>query len=568
MIRQARFQTDLSYKPEKIASYMAALDMIFHISSFAKVLIASEPLEIIGSENDRSALVELKCVVSSMINGSSSEVVRLQQFFNKLSVCSFSEFSKCESVDILTAWDDIVKLIMIVIPPLREVFLGHLESAQEVPGWLNLSSRCFRAAFSSVSHSLEDSMRACCNSYQKQLTSNTNLNKRAESVVTSNVMILRRSPEILVVAIESALLKQNINMIESDLIPSVISFPDSFDLTSICPIDISYGSSDDLLEDENSSRFYDLTSVAVLEGQSFTSMQGFFRLQNAEGLGQDRWYKGAGGRIEEVAKSRIIEGNYYSSSQSIDKRVHPRILVYMRRDLPQMLERTAVLVSKGGQMRALGDVAFALAMTTTDNYSEARRCYEEAIALDESLKDVLQDNLMSLDKLEGTQRAKSLEEQGDLALANGRYREASDQYTKSLMASTSGSPECSRVKEKMELLSKIIALETSCHFAEKGEDSLKSGNFSNAKDYYLQTQKLNPDLHSIQFLLQGIEKTIQQQMIRQKTHEANQAMKAFKYRQAHQLLLEAIAIAPEEKASFQSVLDDLGPLIQVSLVLV
>jgi tetratricopeptide (TPR) repeat protein len=120
----------------------------------------------------------------------------------------------------------------------------------------------------------------------------------------------------------------------------------------------------------------------------------------------------------------------------------------------------------------------------------------------------------------------------------------------------------------MELLSKIIALETSCHFAEKGEDSLKSGNFSNAKDYYLQTQKLNPDLHSIQFLLQGIEKTIQQQMIRQKTHEANQAMKAFKYRQAHQLLLEAIAIAPEEKASFQSVLDDLGPLIQVSLVLV
>lgn len=561
MLRQAKFHLDGSIKTEKVQAYTAVLDMLFHISSFSKVLIASDPLEIIGSEYERSALVELKYVVISMVNGSSSESVSLQQFFSKLSLCNFSDFGKSDSVDILAAWDDIVKLIMLVIPPLREVFLGHLESAQDLPGWQNLSSRCFRAMFSSSLHSLEDLMRHCCKVYMSPQSLSFGLSKNAENVIHSNVMVLRRCPEVLIVSVESSYLRPGSQLcfVNGDKAPSVISFPDSFDINSVNPMGTVSESSD---EEDEGSRFYDLTAVAACEGASLSTMQAFFRLQNANGSGQDRWYRGAGAQLEEVPKSRVLEGTFLSSSQAPDKRVHPRLLVYMRRDLPQMLDRTIQLVTKGGQMRALGDVAFALAMTTTDNYSEARRCYEEAISLDESLKEVLQDNLLSLDKLEWTQKARGLEEQGDLALANGRYREASDQYSKSLMSAVFGSPEFVRVKEKADLVARIIALESSCHFAERGEEALKSNSYSVAKDHFAHAMRLNPDLMHVQLLQAGIEKTIQSQIVKTKTQEANQAMKAFKYRQAHQLLMEAISIAPEERVSLQSILDELAPLMQ------
>ena len=588
MLRQAKFQTESNGKPEKLAVYMAVLDMLFHIPSFAKVIKASDPLEIIGSENERAALLELKLVVHAMIDGSSSENVNLHHFFYRLSTCTYSEFSRSDNVDILQAWDDIVKLIMLVMPPMREVFLGHLENAQEVPGWLNLTSRCIRAQFSNSLHSLEDIFRSCNKQVQsscgspKSSENNTAIDKAnamanmtAEGIASSNMLVLRRSPEILIISVESPHLKssslvtpgQSTAVVSNDKMPSVITFPDTFDLVNVCPPIIHAKSSSSSNNDEDdsnpNSRSYDLSAVATLEGSSFTTFQAYFR--HVENSDQERWYRNAGKNLEEVSKSRAIEGNFFSSSHAYDKKVHPRLLIYIRRDLPVVLERTIQLVSKGGQMRALGDVAFALAMTT-DNYTEARRCYEEAISLDESLKDVLSENLLNLDKIEWTQKARNLEEQGDLALANGRHREANEQYTKSLMSAVFGSPVFIRVKEKVEYITRIIALETSCHFAEKGEENLKATNFTQAKDNYNQTLKLNPELINLQLLISGIEKTIQLQLVRQKTHDANQAMKAFKYRQAHSLLLEAIALAPEERAGLQSVLDDLGPLIQVIII--
>jgi hypothetical protein len=171
--------------------------------------------------------------------------------------------------------------------------------------------------------------------------------------------------------------------------------------------------------------------------------------------------------------------------------------------------------------------------------------------------------MASIDKLEWTQKARGLEDQADLALANNRYREANDQYTRSLMSAVFGTPDFIRVKQKIESVTRIISLETSCQLAEKAEEALKNGLFPIAKEQYTQVNKLIPDILHIQMLLLSIEKTIQMQVVKQKTHDANQAMKAFKYRQAHQLLLEAIAIAPEERFGLQSILDDLGPLIQV-----
>ena len=147
--------------------------------------------------------------------------------------------------------------------------------------------------------------------------------------------------------------------------------------------------------------------VMSAQGPQFDTLQPYFRILGDQS--EEHWYKGAGFVFEEVPKSRVVEGSFYNSVTA--RNVHPRLLVYARRDLPLVLDRTLHLVSKAGQMRALGDVAFALAMTTCENYGEARRCYEEAITLDEGLRTALQENLSSLEKIERTQRARVLEEQ-------------------------------------------------------------------------------------------------------------------------------------------------------------
>jgi hypothetical protein len=123
---------------------------------------------------------------------------------------------------------------------------------------------------------------------------------------------------------------------------------------------------------KQTSKIYDLSTVVALEGTALETLQTYFRVS---GNGKEEcWYKNAGFMCEEVSKERVVEGNFYDDNA--ERRVHPRLLVYTRRDLPQVLDRTTLLVSRAGQMRTLGDVAFAVAMTN-ENYSEARRCYEE-----------------------------------------------------------------------------------------------------------------------------------------------------------------------------------------------
>ena len=136
---------------------------------------------------------------------------------------------------------------------------------------------------------------------------------------------------------------------------------------------------------------------------------------------EPQWFRSSFGSQQEsvapVTVDRAVEQNYFSTADNA--RVHPRLLVYTRRKLGTLLKRTSALVTKSGQMRALGDVAFALAMTS-ENFDEARKCYEEAMSLDENIKDEVKENLESLEKFEKTQKARKLEEQADLALANRR----------------------------------------------------------------------------------------------------------------------------------------------------
>ena len=535
ILRQGKL-TSSSNKVTPISCYVA-IDLLYHISSFSKVLVAADVLEIIGSPVEKAAFAELKNVISVIMNSVQSETINISPFLDKLAEWTKVDYTKVDQNDILSVWDDIVKLIMVVIPPLREVFLGQVSSALEVPGWLNLMSRCFHAHFtdsaisldevyasslqmSSTSHSQNSNRNALTDNFDKnseavvatgnpgsQISLNTNYTVTAgDKLRVANAMVLRRAPEILVISVESThvnspFLAQMLSGGGVATTPSAIRYPESFDLALFFPGHHTHNHNQNHQNTHGNncnhghshshahegSKIYDLSSVVALEGASFDVLQSYFRVTSGDIEQEDRWYRGAGAICEEVSRSRVLEGNFYSANS--ERKVHPCLLVYTRRDLPQVLERTIHLVSKAGQMRALGDVAFAVAMTT-ENYGEARRCYEEAISMDESLRLTLQENLNSLEKIERTQKARVLEEQADLALANRRFKEASELYSKGMMNAVVSSGVYLRVRDKLESVTHIIALEASCQFSEKGEDCLRVGLLATAKEHFSQAFKV------------------------------------------------------------------------------
>ena len=163
MIRQPRFyvQSDgHDTQPDRMLPYISVLDMLCHIPRFANILMVADPLDIIGSENERLAFNELKFVVTMMFNKAGcAEGINLQPLITKIRACSYTNIRRSDTLDVLTAWDEIIKLIMVVIPPFREIFLGQVESAQEVPDWLNMKSYCFRAHYSHSQTSLDSIFR-------------------------------------------------------------------------------------------------------------------------------------------------------------------------------------------------------------------------------------------------------------------------------------------------------------------------------------------------------------------------------------------------------------------------
>jgi hypothetical protein len=146
-------------QPDRMMPYISVLDMLCHIPRFASILMSSDPLDIIGSENERIAFLELKNVVSMMHtnllqakeegNNSPNLLagINLQPLINKIRWCSYTNIRRNDTLDVLTAWDEIIKLIMVVIPPFRDVFLGQVESAQG-----NLSKASSHALFAYISY--------------------------------------------------------------------------------------------------------------------------------------------------------------------------------------------------------------------------------------------------------------------------------------------------------------------------------------------------------------------------------------------------------------------------------
>ena len=226
-------------------------------------------------------------------------------------------------------------MITIVIPPLREVFLGRISSSLDIPGWLNLISRCFHAQFIHPAQTLEDVIRSTLLNYDGDVDDDYEDDDDDEDdddsrrypgtferIRSFNAKILYRAPEILIFAVESTHLPLSLRF--TDIFnksgtkakpPSAIRFPSSFDVSVFLreyllpasaigtappkPPSRSRKSSKDSsvglaevageADDEEADyddeedeegfepRWYDLASVVALEGASFDSAQAFYR---------------------------------------------------------------------------------------------------------------------------------------------------------------------------------------------------------------------------------------------------------------------------------------------------
>jgi len=579
----------------------AIIDILYHIKPLTEILLRSDPLELIGTENDRKAFFELKTLFAVLDNAAKGAVINTTPFLKALGVCNSMDYLNSKShISMLNFWNDVVRLILVVIPPLREIFLGSIAPAQEVPGWLNLVSeaqRCFHII--NNRESLEDVFRECLSATAAldtmglaelhdevtahggaaSATTGTAASASAgtitgaDQVRNKNALILRRSPAVLAITC-------------SPSSPTTLKYPIEFDLASfsseaiqvstqpaapvgstVAAAGTAPASPAPLAGYYLAGAFYSkevLTPHVVEE----TGHKYFFRVMDKDTLaaagGGESWYCCSCGSDGSKRMSPPVSSctAQLQEPHGLLEANNPCFLVYVRKDVVSITDRISLLVSKAGQMRAIGDVAFQLAMTT-QNYSEARRCYEEAIILDPSLKPQLQDNFNALEKIEKTNRARLLEEQADLALANRRFREASDLYSRAMMSAVVGSGVYLWAREKLEYVTRIISLDVACQYVEKGTDALTAGNLISAKEYFSQAFKFNPELIHLQSVMLGLEKALQNHFANQKLAETTAALKCRKYRSAQQIMLEAIQQYPEKLGCYKDLLGGLEPFIQV-----
>jgi hypothetical protein len=260
-----------------------------------------------------------------------------------------------------------------------------------------------------------------------------------------------------------------------------------------------------------------------------------------------------------VEAKQAMEKNFLHTNDT--KKIHPRLLIYAKKGINQVLASLQDYVTKGGQLRSLGDAAFETA-ETPEHYDEAKQYYEEAIAHDESLRSVLQEKLDSLDQIERNQKAQSYENQADQSLGKKRFKEACDLYKLAMRSAVVNSHIYIRIREKEDYMMRIISLEIANHLTEKGEECLKSGLYAQSRENFAQALKLNPTYVHLTSIISGIDKVITAQSSAQKVSEANQAMKVGRYKCANQLFLEAVQLVPEREAALKNVLESLVVLMQ------
>lgn len=544
--------------PPPPANLCATINICRYLVPLAKLIVLAQPLDDACNEVEREAFVALQHILS-VIESSPTEAVNVFPLLEKLCRYMGMNFREFEAKDTCLIWDLFIKLITTVIPPLREIFMGRQRLSINEKAWENLVTRCVSAHFTSSLQSLEDFIRSTLSqideNYYEDFDQFTH-GKSTEQMLKFNASIVARAPEVLAFTIDSAHLPPTSRLFEVSgkasskaKAPTHIKFPQSFNLSM--RHDAKGAGEEDAIPN-----IYDLSAVVVLEGPTFETVQAYYRTTQNE---QTQWFRGVDGNYELVDGSRAVERNYFNANDA--KKVHPRLLVYTKRGISNILELLREYVTKAGQLRMKGDATFAAAQTP-ENYDEAKQLYEDAIKYDASLRPVLEERLKSLDQIEKNQRAQSYENQADLILGKKKFKEASDLYKLAMRSAVPNSSIFKRIKEKEEFMTRIISLEIANHLTEKGEECLRNGSLQQSRENFAHALKMNPSYVHLHSIITGIDRLITAQTSQQKITEAHQCMKVGRYRQANQLFLEALALVPEKEGSLKPVLESLVVLMQ------
>jgi tetratricopeptide (TPR) repeat protein len=510
----------VDHKSPPPANICLVINILYYLEPFSQVFMVAEPLDNSGSDIELAGFVALKVIFCMLATGR-EEPINIFSFLEKFCLYTNSNIANFSEVDIVFVWDNVIKLIIDCIPTLREVFIGCLLNPLDAMAKLSVFG--LFAQFNFPVQSLEEVISNSLSGDVAPIEEAGVQSVSQSHVQEFNAKMLQQAPEILAFAIESHHLPQKLRNGQSKSNPSKlkpctsIRFPQSFDLAALGPPSTAAGAAGG----DPSAKQYELQAVIALDGTNYEHIQAYYRMLDEDLL--IKWHRDTGMNIiqEEVEKSRVIEKNYFNATDA--KKTHPRLLIYAKKNLQKSMERIALNVSKAGQLRCMGDAVFDSA-ENPENYDDAKRYYEEAIALDETLKPTLQERMNFLDQIERNQKAQSFENQGDLSLGKRRFKEACDFYKMALRSATLKEI-TSRIKEKEEMVSKIISLEISNHLCEKGEDCLKNGSYSHARDHFAQAMKMNSDYIHLQSIVQGIDKTIVAHAAAQKVADANQAMK-------------------------------------------
>lgn len=273
--------------------------------------------------------------------------------------------------------------------------------------------------------------------------------------------------------------------------------------------------------------WYDLVGAAVSEaGPGRDRLQYVFR---PEGSAEGRWLKGVPGCSSFDA---VKASDDFLLAE--DRPQFSSLHIFARRDSSQSFRRILLSLNRPADGEAVSDardVPSSGAVVQGENGERNRK-------------------------------ASTLQGQGDLALTHRKFREASEHYSKALQAAIVGSDIYLRVRDKLECVTQLLTLEAALLFSEKGEEAMRQSNYAAAKELFSQALRLNPELLHLQYIVAGIDKTVQVQGAAQKMAEAQQAMKTLRFKLANQLLREAVALNPDKLPSVQPLLDNLVPLMK------
>jgi len=330
---------------------------------------------------------------------------------------------------------------------------------------------------------------------------------------------------------------------------------------------------------------YDLVSVISSSGTDPNRFSFHFKTDPDSGA---VWRGGlVGSELEVVDRNRAVSGNFYGPAEP---KVLPRLLVYIRRDFPEVLEELHIDDEVDSRDKfEHPDVSHSRAVSKYRGSS--KRGYDETVASSEcaacasetcsicaaessrALPSNKSDDGSDLHDYEAPRptlpapsglSAAALEEQADLALANRRLKDAVDIYGRAIAAcgsSGSSSENVKNLQDKRERVTRLIRLDTSVLLVEKGERALSRNAFSEARVHYVKAAH-SQDISHLKIIISEIDQNIKLQTASQKIVDAQAAMRAGQYQAADDLFKAAIALNPEKAATLESVQATLAPLIR------